>query len=187
VTQVTVVGTPADRSAAIAAYTNLSKATSFAMKVNVEGATQTLPIAGEIIMEIVQTPVRSVRLKMGEQMEMITIGQDVYLKVGTQWQKTTQPQAQFQQLQDSLDFSKTLEKAGDLQSLTVVKVGSEKVDGVDTDVYTVSGGGTSQFESVKVWIAKDGYPRKQVIEQAGSKITIVFYDWNSITIEPPKM
>jgi hypothetical protein len=178
----------ADRDLVTAAFDNLVKAQSFGVTMTVEGQNAAIPFAGDIVMEMTQAPTRSLYMKVGDQLDLMVIGQDVYIKQGaTPWQKSPLPPAQFQQLQDSLDFSKSIKKE-DLARMELSRVGSEKVVGIDTEVYDISIPSGQQAEKSRVWIAKaDKTLVKQVEKDATSTVTMIFYKWNKVTIEPPKM
>jgi hypothetical protein len=179
--------TSAERELVGNAFMSLSKATSFGMKATVEGTSTSVPFTGDIVMEVSQVPTRTVHIKLADTMELIVVGQEVYVKMGaTAWQKSPMPQAQLDQLESSLDFASTV-KPEDLAKMEITKVGTEKVDGVDCDVFSVVVS-APQPETTKMWVSKaDKMLVKQVVEDATSKITISFYGWNTIKIEAPKL
>lgn len=178
----------ADRELVVAAFGNLAKASSFGMALTMEGAGVAAIAAGTAItMEVVVTPTRSVYMNMPGTMEMIVIGQDVYLKLPGMpgWQKTAVEPAQLLQLQQSLDFASQV-KAEDMAKIVVDKVGSEKVGGVETEVFDVTVPGENQVS--RMWINKATKTvAKQTVNVDGSKTTVVFYGWNAIKIEAPKL
>ena len=178
---------PAERDLVGAAFVNLAKATSFGMKATVEGQSTTIPFSGDIVMEVVQTPSRSVYLKLGDQIEMIVIGEDAYLKLASApWQKSPVAPAQIQQLGDVLDFAKSV-KPEDLTKMDISKAGSEKVDGVDTDMFDLVIP-RQQPQKTRVWISRSGKMLvKQMLEDQGGRISISFYGWNSVKVEAPKI
>ena len=175
-----------DVAAVTAALTNLANSKSFGMKVSVEGTSTAIPFTGDIVMEVTQVPTRSVYMKLGDQMEMTIIGQDVYLKLpGQPWQASPMPQAQLGQLTDSLNFANSI-KPEDLAKIQVNKVGSEKVDGVDADIYTMTQPGTTSTS--KMWIStSDKKILKEQVLDGSSTITVTFYGWDSVKVEPPKI
>ena len=179
--------TTAERELVGNAFMALSKATSFGMKATVEGTSASVPFSGDIVMEVMQVPTRTVHIKLADTMELIVVGQDVYIKMGaTAWQKSPMPQEQLQQLESSLDFASVV-KPEDLAKMEINKIGSEKVDGVDCDVFSVVVT-TPQPETTKMWVSKaDKMLVKQVVEDPTSKITISFYGWNTIKLEAPKL
>lgn len=92
--------TSAERELVGNAFMALSKATSFGMKATVEGTSTSVPFTGDIVMEVTQVPTRTVHIKLADTMELIVVGQDVYVKMGaTAWQKSPMPQAQLEQLE----------------------------------------------------------------------------------------
>lgn len=179
--------TTAERELVGNAFMALSKASSFGMKATVEGTSASVPFSGDIMMEVMQVPTRTVHIKLADTMELIVVGQDVYIKMGAAaWQKSPMPQEQLKQLESSLDFASTV-KPEDLAKMEINKIGSEKVDGVDCDVFSVVVT-TPQPETTKMWVSKaDKMLVKQVVEDQTSKITISFYGWNAIKLEAPKL
>jgi len=170
-----------------AAFTNLGQAKSFGMKATITGDSQAFGISGDVTMEVVQGTPRSVYIKVGDQIELIVLGADAYVKAGTAgWQKSPMAAAQLDQLEQSLDFAGNI-KPEDLATMDVSKVGSEKIDGVDTDVFNVTVSDPTA-STTKVWIASASKQFvKQVMSDQGSTITMSFYGWNAITIEAPKL
>lgn len=177
--------TAAERELVGMALLGMSKAQSFGMNVTIEGPSTFMPFAGDLTLEVVQTPLRSVHLVMGAQLEMIVIGPDAYIKMGDAWQKTPMQPAQLEQIQKALDFSSSI-KPEELAVTPISRVGSERVNGVDCDVFDVTVG--TPPLAIRVWVAKaDKLPMKQTVKDATSTITITFYDWNKIKIAPPKL
>jgi hypothetical protein len=178
----------ADRELVLSAFGALMKAQSFGAKMTVEGQNEAIPFAGDIILEVSQVPTRSLYLKVGDQLELIVIGQDAYLKQGaTPWLKSPLPPEQLQQLQEGLDFSSSIQPE-DLAKMQLSKVGSEKVEGVDTEVFDVSIPSDQQVETSRVWISRaDKTLVKQMQKDATSTVTMIFYNWNKVVIEPPKL
>ena len=176
-----------DRELVGTALANMAKAGSFAMKMKIEGANATIPFAGDIVMEMATVPTQSMHIKVMDQLEVISIGQDSYIKMGTgPWQKSTTGASQFQGLASSFDFSKQV-KPEDLAKTQIDKVGSEQIGGVQADVFSmVVPGATPQ--TVKVWISKqDKTLLQMVIQDKTSTITGTFSDWGKVKIEAPKM
>ena len=174
-----------DRELVAAAFGSLATAKSFGMTLTMEGAG--IAAGSVITMEVVVTPTRSIYMSMPGTMEMIVVGQDVYMKLAgaPAWQKTAVEPAQLLQLQESLDFASQV-KPEEMAKIVVDRVGSEKVGGVDTDVYDVTIPGESQ--TTRMWINKATKTVvKQTVDVEGSKATVVFYGWNAIKIEAPKI
>ena len=156
---------------------------SFAMKINMDTPTSTMPFTGTIVMEIVQTPTQTVHMKIGDQIETIVAGQDVYTKMGTTWQKSTMALPQIQEMMSSFDYSKSL-KPEDSPRLSMTRVGSEKVDNLDTEVYTLV---MPQGQTVKLWINKTDKTCVKLVQQDKSgTVTVTFSDWNKVKIDLPK-
>ncbi len=178
--------TSAERELVAAAFTSMAKATSFGMKLTLEGA-GAAALPGDIVIEVMLTPLRSVSLKLSEQVEMVVVGQDVFMKMGnTPWQKSAVEPAQFQQLQDSLNFASAV-KPEDLATIEINKVGSEKIEGADSDAFTIVLPG-AQPQPTKVWISKAARTIvKQIINVDGSQATVLFYGWNTVKVEAPKI
>ena len=177
---------PADRELVAAAFTNVAKASSFAMRLKLEGA-GAAGVTGDIVMEVALLPVRSVRMTMPGPVEMIVIGQDAYMKFGAApWQKSAMAPAQLQQLEESLGFASAV-KPEDLARIEVNKVTSEKVEGVDCDVFDIMLPG-AQPQLTRVWVSRaDRKIVRQILDVEGSKATITFYGWNTIKVEAPAM
>jgi hypothetical protein len=113
--------------------------------------------------------------------EIITIGADTYMKTpaaGWAKQQANTPQA----------FS-VKGFMGDefLKGGNPKLVGSEKIGGVNTDVYDVTAAlGTAG--TARVWIGKsDGLPRKLTGNVGGMNVNVTFYDFNKndISIKAP--
>jgi hypothetical protein len=174
-----------DRELVGMAFASLGKATSFGMTVTVEGASESIPFQGDIIMEVVQSPTRTMRIKLSDQMDMIIAGQDTYLKLGAAaWQKSPMAPAQIEQLESSLDFSSAI-KLEDLAKMEINKIGSEKVGTEDCDVFSIVVT-TPAPQTSKMWVSKaTKLPVKEYVEEATSKITILFFGWNKIKIDVP--
>ncbi len=174
-----------DRELVAAAFGSLARATSFGMALTMEGAG--IASGSVITMEVVVTPTRSIYMNMPGTMEMIVVGQDVYMKLAgaPAWQKTPVEPAQLTQLQGSLDFASQI-KPEDMARITIDKLGSEKVNGVDTEVFEVVVPGENQM--TRMWINRATKTVvKQTVDVDGSKASVVFYGWNAIKIEPPKL
>gem|GEM_PF-5218505 len=178
----------ADRELVAAAFNNLSRAVSFGMKVSVVGESTALPFSGDIVMEISQVPTRSVDIKISDQLEMIIIGQDVYVKAGAAtWQQTPMDPSQLKGLQESLNFAQSV-KVEDLAAVEINKLGSEKVDSVDSDVFNVTTSVSGKPRVTTVWIARaDKTLLKQELKDDSGTIRVTFYGWNKITVQPPKL
>jgi hypothetical protein len=175
--------TAADRELVGAVFANLAKAQSFAMKINMDTPTSTIPFTGTIVMEIAQTPTQTIHMKIGDQLETIVAGPDVYTKMGTTWQKSTMAIPQIQQMMSSFDYSKSL-KPEDLATLSVTRTGSEKVNNVDTEMYTLV---MPQGQTVKLWINKTDKTVVKLMQQDKSgTFTVTFSDWNNVKIDLPK-
>lgn len=123
---------------------------------------------------------------VGKQFEAIIIGATFYMKVGTQWQKTTLPKG----LDFSLaDIKKILAELG---ATTQVKlIGPDVLDGAPMLVYeytTTIKTPTTTTVTSKVWVAvADGLPRKmESLSKSGIKTVATYYDYNAnITIKAP--
>ncbi|MBI4790977.1 MAG: hypothetical protein HY782_28440 [Chloroflexi bacterium] len=121
-----------------------------------------------------------------KQMEIVLIGNTVYLKLGNTWQKVPLPQGIDLSLADPKKY------ADEIAASTDVKlVGVETLDGTPTIIYqyTVNiKGPPAQKITSKVWVgATDNLPRKvESAPTATQKTTILFTDYNAnITINPP--
>jgi hypothetical protein len=176
-----------DRNLVGTALTNMAKAGSFAAKMNVQDTSGTMPFAGDITMEVATVPTQSVHMVIPGQMELISIGQDSYMKLGTgPWTKTTAAPGQAESFASSLDFSQQYDPS-ELAKIQIDRVGSETVDGVPTDVFNLVIPGTPPTKG-KVWISKaDKTFVQMVIEGDTSTVTMTFSDWGKVKIEPPQM
>jgi hypothetical protein len=175
----------ADRDLVSMALTNLANATSFGMTVTIQAAGVTAAGSGDIIMEVVQKPLRRVHMKVGDQLEMIVIGEDAYMRAGpTAWQKSTMSADRLQQLESSLDFATV---PSDLSKVQISKLGSETIGDIETDVFNVAVT-DAQAQATRMWISRSGkMVVQQSIEEAGNGIIVSFYGWNTIKIEAPQM
>jgi hypothetical protein len=184
---------PVERQLVVAALDNQAKATSYGMKIRPEGKSSLIPFPGDIVMEISQTSVRSVYMKLGDVVEMIISGQDAYVRLGQGWLKMPVQQAQLQQIQGGLDLTKSL-TAEELDKAAITRVGVEQVDGVSAQVFDVippsaplQAEPSITGKPFRIWI--DQATRlviKEVLKEREAVITITFYGWNTIKVEPPK-
>ena len=182
-----VAASSADRDLVSAAFANLAKATSFGMTVTISGGSAAAAGAGDIVMEVVQSPTRSVHMVVGDQLEMIVIGQDAYMKSGaTTWQTSTMAADQLAQLESSLDFTNALNPL-DVSKVQISRLGSEKIGSVDTDVFNITVM-DAQTQTTKMWISKaDKTVVQQSVEEQDTSVRVSFYGWNKLKIVAPKM
>lgn len=132
---------------------------------------------------------------LSEQMEMVVVGSNAYMKMGGQW-RTVATELETTSLTDP----KRLEEEFD-QAQEIKLIGSDVLDGRPTRVYEAilkdpkdpdekdSSGQAPQVQSVRIWIGSDdGLPRKLEGEDPDTKAktTVIYYDYGAaITIEPP--
>jgi len=113
--------------------------------------------------------------------EFISIGDSIYVKAaGMGWQKQAVGSS------SALSFKGILNNDF-LKGGTPVFVDTEKIDGIDADVYDVTSA-TGQNDTVRVWIGKsDGLPRKLSGNINGMSMVVHFYDFNKddISIKAP--
>jgi len=153
---------------------NFAKVKSFRAKLTIESPGQPKQ---EATMEIVLPDKFHMTFSGGgglPAVEMISIGNDAYLKAGPTWIK--QPGSGGGALFDPADISSTISDAGGAK-----KGGTETVDGKRCQVYTY----TSGSDSTEVCVS-DNLPLRVVTSSGGAKTTIVFTDFNAnITIKAP--
>jgi len=122
----------------------------------------------------------------GAGMEIIMVGNDMYMKTGDKWTKTPGSNASsIPNLRDSFTEE-------GLKSLSDVKsAGTESVDGKEANVYTyknVTPKGQFPFES-RIWVSQDtGLPMKIVVDYpngALKQMTVVYDTVTPVTIELP--
>ena len=110
--------------------------------------------------------------------EMISIGNDAYIKAGPTWLKQTG--AGGGALFDLSDISGTMDELGDAAGAK--KGGTETVEGKRCQVYTY----TSGSDTTEVCVSSDNLPLRVVTTSGSEKTTIVFTDYNAnITIKAP--
>lgn len=113
--------------------------------------------------------------------EIIKIGDDFFIRTpGSAWKRRSSSGS------DAFSFKSML--ADDLlKGGQPTLVGAEKVDGIDADIYDVSGV-TGLNGTARVWIGKsDGFLRKLEANTSGMPVVVVFYDFNKndISIRAP--
>jgi hypothetical protein len=124
------------------------------------------------------------RVRMAAQngIEFIAIGDTTYMKAaGAAWERIPGSSSEA--------FSSKSLMNGDavLKGAQGTLVGTEKIDGIDTDVYEVSGA-IDQAGTLQIWVGRsDGLPRKLTASFGSAmSITVKFYDFNSyISIRAP--
>ena len=113
--------------------------------------------------------------------EVIAIGSDTYMRIqGAGWEKQQANSAQAFSLKGIMGDE--LLKGG-----TPKLVGTEKIGGIDTDVYEVTSA-LGVPGTARVWIGKsDGLPRKLTGNLGGITMNVTFYDFNKndISIKAP--
>jgi len=122
----------------------------------------------------------------GGGMEMILIGNDMYMKAGGKWAKSPGANANsIPSLRDSFT-EEGLKSLNDVQS-----AGTETIDGKEANVYTyknVTPKGQYPFES-RIWISQDsGLPMKIVVDYPSGvlkQMTVVYDTDTPVKIEPP--
>jgi len=109
--------------------------------------------------------------------EMITIGSDVYTKLGPSWTRQSLPGGGGF---DPNTLNQMVEAVKNLGN-SAVKGATATVNGKSCQIYTArSGTATNEF------CIADNLPLRIVSESAGTKMTIVFADYNAnININPP--
>jgi len=165
---------PGDAKGAIVqSATNLKNLKSYRMKLVVEQAGKAVTTVTEAV------PPNKIHMT-SDTVEMIVIGDDIYTKMGSTWNKTTTPgtAAQYGKSYVTQDIV-----------VSARKEGAEAVSGVACDkyVYTAKVGDNPPMD-ITVWIGvKDGLPYKMVTKpNATMTTTQTLYDINAdIKIEPP--
>ncbi len=109
--------------------------------------------------------------------ETISIGNDSYTKIGNSWTKS--PGAGFGA---SFDPKQVQSGVNDLSTAGATKSGSDTVEGKKCDVWTLK----TAASEVQYCITSDSLPLRVVSSAAGSKVTIIFTDYNAnIEIKAP--
>ena len=174
-----------------AALANQASAESFGMMITTEGRSNLVPFPGVIVMEISQKPQRAIYMKLGDLVQIIVMDQDAYVRLGQAWQRMPVPQEQLQQLESGLDLANLL-TAQDLAEATITRVGTEQVDGVETDVFDVVpsknfGQAAPSLAGLafRVWIDRTTEQvAQEVLKETDAAVTIKYYGWDAIRVEP---
>ena len=154
---------------------NFAKVKAFRAKLTIESTGQPKQ---EVTMEVVLPDKFHMTFSGGggvPAVEMISIGNDAYIKAGPTWLK--QAGAGGGALFDPGDISSTITDAGGGK-----KGGTETVEGKRCQIYTYSSGS----DTTEVCVSSDNLPLRVVTSSGGEKTTIVFTDFNAnITIKAP--
>ena len=157
---------------------NFAKVKSFRAKLTMESPGQPKQ---EATMEVVLPDKFHMTFSGGSgvpAVEMISIGNDAYLKAGPTWIK--QAGAGGGALFDPGDISGAISDLGEAGGAK--KGGTETVDGKRCQVYSY----TSGSETTEVCVSSDNLPLRVVTTSGSEKTTIVFTDYNAnITIKAP--
>jgi len=157
---------------------NFAKVKSFRAKLTIESPGQPKQ---EATMEVVLPDKFHMTFSGGSgvpAVEMISIGNDAYLKAGPTWIK--QAGAGGGALFDPGDISGAISDLGEAGGAK--KGGTETVDGKRCQVYSY----TSGSETTEVCVSSDNLPLRVVTTSGSEKTTIVFTDYNAnITIKAP--
>jgi hypothetical protein len=166
-------GGSTDLSAVARAYANL-KSYKIDMVIEAPGQGRTQARA-----ELVAPDRMHLTMSLASQgeVEIILIGTDSYVKVGNSWTRQSIPGL------DAASVFDADEIASDIENLQkdATRGSTATVNGKACQIYTSTIAGGS-FETC----IADNLPQRMFYESAGSKVTIVFSDFNAnITISPP--